>query len=450
MTLGLRWPVLLPVFARVHVGVTRSIPPNPFWSINKQQLNLNKVGAHSAKSQRSVVFLHNSYYHFYYLAAALQRRGWDAVSVSLESPDSANAPYYHGEDINLFDADPQKFKENLFRFYVRIQRNYRMVHFSGDGHMGLFPDNWDRTPARNRIPWDFLALKRHGIKIGYTVCGCNDGMQPESFYRWSNGVCNKCVWQSRPDICSRQRNRNWGRKVDMVCDLVAVEADAALDYRKGRHYYREPLTTCLDPDVWHPDIAIPEHRRIQRSIGELIVYHSVGNYQARSLESHNIKGTSAVLAAVERLKAEGMPVRMEFVTNVPSREVRFVQVQTDVVVDQINYGRYGAIAREAMMLGKPTICFINPTQEPPLQPLQSLSECPLVSATEASIYEVLKDLLLSPEKRRAIGLASRDYALKWHSADACARRYEEVYDRIMQGLPAEEIGDVTLRDPLIL
>jgi len=39
--------------------------------------------------RRSVLFLHHSYYHFYYLAKALRRRGWDAVTVNLEMSGGA-------------------------------------------------------------------------------------------------------------------------------------------------------------------------------------------------------------------------------------------------------------------------------------------------------------------------------------------------------------------------
>src|SRR5215467_7308132 len=52
--------------------------------------------------KRNVLFLHNSYYHFYYLARALRRRGWDAIVVSLEDLNGPNARYYHAEDVNLF------------------------------------------------------------------------------------------------------------------------------------------------------------------------------------------------------------------------------------------------------------------------------------------------------------------------------------------------------------
>jgi hypothetical protein len=42
--------------------------------------------------KRSVLFLHQSYYHYYYLAKALRKRGWDAIAVSVENPNSGVAP----------------------------------------------------------------------------------------------------------------------------------------------------------------------------------------------------------------------------------------------------------------------------------------------------------------------------------------------------------------------
>ena len=68
---------------------------------------------------------------------------------------------------------------------------------------------------------------------------------------------------------------------------------------------------------------------------------------------HGRAFSGAVMAAIEKLKAEGLPVQLYFATEVPSRSVRFIQVQADIVVDQLNYGRIGANARESMMLGRP-------------------------------------------------------------------------------------------------
>jgi len=88
-----------------------------------------------------------------------------------------------------------------------------------------------------------------------------------------------------------------------------------------------------------------------------------------------------------------------------------------------------------MMLGRPTVCYIKQDEPAGAEHLESIETCPLVSATERSIYDVLKELLGNPAKRRAIGNASRAFAVKWHSADACAARFEQIYDRLFDGLP---------------
>jgi hypothetical protein len=385
--------------------------------------------------QRSVVFLHNSYYNFFYLAAALRRRGWDAISVSLEDPQGPNARFYHGEDVNLFDTDPERYRRNIASFFKEVQSRFQMVHFYGRGHMSFFPEMFDDTPDYSVIPEDFLHLRRRGIKIGYSVCGCLDGVAQSSVTAWS-GACNRCVWQHHPTICADLRNLAWGHKVRMTCDLVATEGFPALDWQGGTgKIYREPLTTALDPEFWRPDLEIPARDQLPRGAGELIVYHGVGNYDLRARKGRDLKGTGAVMAAIERLRAEGAPVRLEFITDLPNREVRFVQAQSDIIVDQLNYGRYGAQAREGMMLGRPTVCFINKSEPGGAERLESIETCPLISATEATIYDVLKDLLSDVQKRRRIGVESRAFAMKWHSADACAKRFEAVYDRLLQGLP---------------
>ena len=112
--------------------------------------------------------------------------------------------------------------------------------------------------------------------------------------------------------------------------------------------------------------------------------------------------------------------------------MRYYQAQADIIVDQLNYGRYGATAREGMMLGKPVICYMNKFEYREEDKLACLDECPLVSATEVDVYEVLKNLVENASLRVSLGEQSRSYALKWHSADACAARYEKVYDALFE------------------
>ncbi len=390
------------------------------------------------RRRRSVVFLHNSYYNFFYLAAALRRRGWDAISVSLEDPQGPNARFYHGEDLNLFDRDPEQFRRNIAVFLKEVEVRFQMVHFYGRGHMSFFPAGFDDMPHFVGVPTDFLHLRERGIKIGYSVCGCLDGVAQSSVAAWS-GACRRCVWQNEPRVCADLGNLAWGHKFHLLCDLIATEGFPALDWQGERgKVFREPLTTALDPEIWRPDLAIPDHLRLARKPGELIVYHGVGNHDLRARDGRDLKGTGAVIAAIDRLRAEGMPVHLEFVTDLPNTEVRFIQAQADVIVDQLNYGRYGAQAREGMMLGRPTVCYINKSEPRGARKLESIESCPLVSATEATIYDVLKNLLADRAKRGAVGKESRAFALKWHAADACAERFERVYDRIMMGEPVAE------------
>jgi hypothetical protein len=386
------------------------------------------VGFH----RRRVVFLHNSYYHFYYLAQALRRRGWDAVTVSLEDPSGPNALYYSGEDVNLFSPDPHRFRRNIADFYEEAIVRFDLLHFAGDGIMSFFPDNWASDE-----PWDILRWRARGGKVAYTISGCNSGVAQSSVARWSamDGaiVCDTCPWQLRADICSDEKNLAWGRKVDRYCDVIFTEGTAALDHQAGKKVVREPTTMCLDPVFWRPDLPIPEHLRVSREPDELLVFHAFGNYELRTSNGRNIKGTGAVVAAIDRLQHEGVRVRLIFATGIRNADVRYLQAQADVVVDQLNYGRYGAVAREALMLGKPTICYLN-RQEPSLgDALVSLREVPLVSATENTVYETLKELLMLPERRIRLGRAAREFALRWHAADACAERYERLYDGLMRG-----------------
>ncbi len=395
--------------------------------------------AKNAENPRSVVFLNNSYYNFYYLAAALRKRGWDALSVSLEDPNSKNAQFYHGNDLCLYDASAAEMRKSMEAFFEECIGRFKMVHFYGRGHMSFFQSENDSGEPFSKLPRDFMRLKQNGIKIGYSVCGCLDGVAQSTFLRWSGGCCDRCVWQNNRIVCNDKMNLSWGHKVEMFCDLIACEGFPALDFQSGPKAYREPLTTALDHNVWRPDLEIPSHLVLPRAADELTVYHAVGNHDLRSNGEKNVKGTRAVVEAVDRLRAEGMKVRLEFVTNMPSTDVRFVQLQADVVIDQLNHGRYGATAREAMMLGRPTICHINKSELPGEAKLESIETCPLVSANEATVYDVLRDLLLDKNKRDRVGAASRKFAMKWHAADACADRFEDVFDRLAMNLPPSAV-----------
>tara|TARA_R110002072_G_scaffold3055_2_gene22959 strand:+ start:2570 stop:4084 length:1515 start_codon:yes stop_codon:yes gene_type:complete len=391
----------------------------------------------TADDRRSVVFIHHAYYHFYYLARALRERGWRAYSVSIEDPRSANTPYYHGEDLLIWDEDPWVRRELHRELFEAVKANFNMVHFHGDNAMTLFGKNLVVNNTRNGVPWDFLELKAHGVKIGHSISGCLTGQRQSVFNAKSGGVCDHCVWQNNPQVCSDHKNGFVNEKLKLLLDLNAIEMDWPFDTsRQTPQTYFDPLTYCLNMEMWTPELEIPEHiERLQREDGEILVFHAVGNYSTRdSADSRrNIKGTPAVIDAIDRLRAEGVPVRLVFKTGVPSRDMRFYQIQADIIVDQLIYGRWGATARETMALGVPTICRLDRNQPDGIPPSPALAECPLVDASPETVYDAIKALALDADKRKSIGAASRAYAEKWFGAAACAERFEKVYDRMQAG-----------------
>lgn len=391
----------------------------------------------AAPHRHSALLLHNNYYHFNCLAAGLRKRGWDVLTVSLESPDSPQQQFFHGEDLNLFDANPAAMLRRSREFFRSVPERYGALHFCGQGYPTFFTETMENGEHPQKLPWDFLELRRHRMTIGYMPSGCLDGGMQSSIRRLTNGLCERCAWELRPDVCSDARSLVWNRKLALLCDWIGLECDHATPERISRKSVYGPVVTTLDPDRWHPDIEVPDDMRIERRAGEILVYHAVGNYLTRRAGDRDIKGTGAVMAAVEQLKAEGLPVRLVFAHDVPSTRVRFLQVQADIVVDQLNYGRYGANARESMMLGRPTICRLSPRQASPLECLRPIEEAPLKDADEGSIVDELRALVLDYDGRLELGRRAREFALEWHGQDACAERYERVIDRIRAGLPPE-------------
>jgi hypothetical protein len=384
--------------------------------------------------QNSVVFVNNSYYHFNTLAEALRRRGWVALTVSTEPRDSPQRQFYMGEDLNLYHENPITRHRQIREFMRTVPERFGALHFYGQGYPTFFSENVENSAKRTKVPWDFLELRRHNITIGYMPTGCLDGGLQSSIRQVSQNVCERCVWESQPEVCSDAKNGAWADTLDAVCDWIGLEGDFVTNERMGPKFVFGPVVTALDPSYWCPDLIVDDAKLVPRKPGEVLVYHSFGNVKIRRANERDIKGSAAVKAAINKLRDEGIPLKLFFATDLPITEVRWYKVQADIVIDQLNYGRIGANARESFMMGKPVITRLIANQQSPLPPLRSVAEAPALDANEATIEAVLRRLALNREMRREMSQCSRDYALRWYSADACARRYEMVVDRVKRGL----------------
>lgn len=382
-----------------------------------------------------MLFAGQCYYNAWYLSRALRQIGWQADVLNLD-PNPASQMFYHGEDFIFSNHRRDLVKQLLF--YLRAIRDYEIFHFS-NAHAMFFGDMIHNYVGRILPEYsEIKLLKKLGKKIVYSNNGCLDGVSQSSFRKWGpEPICDICPWRDAPNVCSDERNLAWGRVRNALADYQCTLGGNRVDYNDDPRVHEVPEFYCMDADFWNPDIPVPAKFRLPIAASSVKIYHSVGNYDSRtdSESRRNVKSTHIIIPTIERLKAAGYDVELVFVKDVPSREVRYYQVQADIVVDMLTYGFFGANVREALMLGKPAVCFLRPDW---LESMRReipgyVDELPVISATPDTVYDVLRELIEKPEWRRQIGRRSREFAVKWHSAEAGARRLDEIYTRLLHG-----------------
>jgi len=383
----------------------------------------------------SVLFAGQSYYHAWYLSRALRKLGWRADVLNWDvAPDSQG--FYHGHDF-AFSWDEARPKRSVARhaaFYLRSIPRYDIFHFSNTHGMRFGHELHDLVANRFHPYAEIELLRRLGKKIVYSNNGCLDGVSQTSFASWGDRpVCLDCPWRERPEICSDERNLEWGYNRNRLAHFQCNTGDNRKDYNDDPSVHEVPQFFCLDSDFWRPDLEVPERWRLDLPDSTVRIYHAVGHFLQRTVNGRNLKSSHIYVPLIERMKAEGYDVELSFVHGVPNRDVRFTQVQADIVVDMLTFGWFGSNVREAMMLGKPVVCYLR---EEWLERMRReipdyVDELPIVSATPETVEGILKDLVGDPERRRELGERSRAFALKYHSAEAGARRMDQVYRELL-------------------
>jgi glycosyltransferase involved in cell wall biosynthesis len=316
-----------------------------------------------------------------------------------------------------------------------VWRHYDILHFTGVNSIRYFyffnPYLFGPMP----IGWDIQLLKRLGMKVVYTNIGCLDGVSQSSFRAWKpEPVCDICRWQDEPEVCSDEKNLAWGKLRNELADYQCTLGGNRADYNEDPRVHEVPEFFCLDPEVWRPDLDIPREHRLNLPEKNVKIYHAVGNYDIRTHSGgKNIKCTHIYLPLIERLKREGFAVDTIFCKDIPGMDVRFYQAQADIVVDMLTFGWFGANIREGMMLGKPCVCFLRPEW---LQSMRKeipayVDELPVINATPDTVYQVLVDLIKNPDKRYMVGKKGREFAMKWHSSEAGAKRFQKIYTDLL-------------------
>lgn len=313
---------------------------------------------------------------------------------------------------------------------------HKVIHFTGVHNLRMLyylnPYQWPKETGDD-IRW----LKRLGKKIVYSHTGCLDGVSQTSYSQWGDRpVCNDCPWQHVPNICSDEVNLEWGKLRNSLCDYQVSMGGNRVDYNDDPKVHEIQQFYCLDPDVWDPDLVIPEQFRLPAANGNVRLYHAVGNYDMRTdaATQVNLKSTHIYVPLIKRMKESGLPVELVFMKDKPNLEVRYYQAQSDIICDMLTVGFYGANVREGLMLGKPVVCYLRPEWLDSIRREQPdfVAELPVISATPETVEAVLTDLVKDPAKRRAIGRKSRQFAVKWYASRNAAALFDRIYTMLIK------------------
>ena len=149
-----------------------------------------------------------------------------------------------------------------------------------------------------------------------------------------------------------------------------------------------------------------------------------------------VKGTDAILAAVDALKAEGHDVEFVLIEKIPHDKVRAIYASADILIDQVHVGWYGGLAVELMALGKPVVAYIR-RDDLQFIPRAMAEELPVVSADPATLRNVLRPLVSDARQRQELGLRSRRFVENWHHPRYVAGLTTAAYRRTLESATAD-------------
>jgi glycosyltransferase involved in cell wall biosynthesis len=307
------------------------------------------------------------------ISAGLRELGVDSTLLVFNE-----RPFERGFDVNLQLRDTSRLSSVPFNLPKQLRalawalRRFDVFHF----HAGL-------TLAPRRLALPLLQARGKGIV----------------FQSWGSDLR--------------------GRKASEVGYLKGADAVIVGSFLTRRLAPRGPWP---EYDVVPPAIVLRDWEPEPAEPGSVVRV-------AHAPSKRAVKGTDAVISAVDALRTQGAPIELDLIEGVPNREARVRYAAADVIVDQLRIGWYGMFAIESMALAKPVVVHLDEEAAAETEEAFGL-ELPLVRADEGSLEEVLAGLLEVRETLPELGRRSRHYVERVHAHTSVARRVLEIYERV--------------------
>jgi glycosyltransferase involved in cell wall biosynthesis len=318
------------------------------------------------------------------LARAQRDLGYNATSVEYVAHQ-----YAFGADRTLGlsrDTNAAVKLAKVGRFALEAMQRYDVFHFYFGNTLFPFP-----------FP-DLPVLRALGKRIVCHFCGCDVRQRASTLANYDVSGCHECV--SLVCLGKRHPDPGWA-------DVSIVSTPDLLEFVPGAVLMPGPV----DLARWSP--RPPRATPISHE-DPVRVLHAPSDRE--------IKGTRYLVAAIERLRGEGYPIELLMLEGVPHEQVVEFCGQADIAVDQLMIGAYGTVAIEMMAKGVPVVCRIRDDLRHHYP-----GDLPILSAGPTDAYEVLRDLLETPDTWAELGRRSREYVEREHEMHRVARRALALY-----------------------
>jgi hypothetical protein len=363
--------------------------------------------------KNSILFVRPDYHCSFTYRDELRKLGWKA-DIYL-NPDYPADILYSKEDI--LKAPQLNFCKNLYFSWI----NHILVIFWWATNFWRYKYHlyyW-RPPAffflDNRLGLtklfgkDFLfelwLAKLFKIKLIYLPAGCHDEELKSIYSKIDNGnLCNNCGIYDRCD--DKKNNLNFKRIRRYFNVVIGLGSINTTQFNTSKIKYK-----VINLELWNPGIVVPMNYVLPKTNNIRILHSSYLEKSNRNWNNKNSKGSPYILAAIQKLKDEGYPVEYYYINNKPPDQMRFYQVQADIVVEQLLAGLWGSTGVETMALGKPVVCYLRKSwKDYFFESYPEYDSLPIIEANIENIYDVLKKLVSDETYRYEKGKESREFA----------------------------------------
>lgn len=373
--------------------------------------------------KKSILLVNPAYQYSFFLKDELRKRGWKA---DVYKPNNYPDKLLYADDYICEKKSKWKiiyfFQKLLFFISILIKYKFFLV-YGGTTYPEIFsviPRKYINFLSKRFSP-ELILLNILNKKLLCFPNGCLQEVLRKDFVKHEDGnVCANCGWSNR--VCDDEQNQFFFDIRNKYFDFTIANTPIQSN-RIEKHLIKE---RTIDLDIYHPDIDIPKSFKLPKT-NNLRILHSFYN-KNREHGNKNIKGSPYILEAINRLKNEDYPVEYFYLNDIPSKHMRFYQVQADIVVEQLIYGWWGSTGIETMALGKPVVCYITPSWKKTfLETFPEYDDLPIVEANTETIYEVLKKLVVDENYRKQKGRESRSFAEQHFDAKRNAAELERIF-----------------------